>query len=96
MYPYPYIHIYDIHIFIKVQLTRDAHPLPWQLPLDLAAYPSPGMSPTLAPTWRVGRDVPWKFRTCNDGSRQGDRVPCFLGVHKWCFFGCQEKRSPDR
>ena len=26
-------------------------------PVDLAAYPSPGMSPTLAPTWRVGRDV---------------------------------------
>ena len=28
-----------------------------ELPLDLAAYPSPGMSPTLAPTWRVGRDA---------------------------------------
>lgn len=26
-------------------------------PVDLAAYPSPGMSPTLAPTWRVGRDA---------------------------------------
>ncbi|CAK9042134.1 unnamed protein product [Durusdinium trenchii] len=26
-------------------------------PVDLAAYPSPGMSPTMAPTWRVGRDA---------------------------------------
>ena len=97
------IHTYMIYTYsskfswpISPLLPRVAHPLPWQLPLDLAAYPSPGMSPTLAPTWRVGRDVPWASEKLKWRVPAQGHVPCFLGVHKWCFFGCQEKKSPDR